>query len=105
MEVRRALHNRQEIDALDPRGRLDRRNEPMDDRTELGKLGRSHLTEIQEMPPGLEDDRSRTRLLQRSVLCEEVLAFDDVAPGRGASRNSDPVFRPSCFRQIWQSDR
>jgi hypothetical protein len=80
MEVRRALHNRQEIDALDPRGRLDRRNEPMDDRTELGKLGRSHLTEIQEMPPGLEDDRSCTGLLQRSVLCEEVLAFDDVAP-------------------------
>jgi len=80
MEVRRALHNGQEIDALNPCGSLNRRNKPMDDRTELGKLGRSHLTEIQEMPPGLEDDRSCTGLLQRTVLCEEVFAFDDVAP-------------------------
>jgi hypothetical protein len=83
VEVGRALHNRQEIDALDPRGRLDRRNEPMGGRTELGQLGRSHVTEVQEMPPGLEDDRSRAGLLQRGVLGEEVLAFDDVAPWPG----------------------
>jgi hypothetical protein len=55
----------------------------MDDRTELGKLGRSHLTEIQEMPPGLDDDRSCTGRLQRGVLDEEVLSFDDVAPWNG----------------------
>src|ERR1700677_3028104 len=29
VEVRRALHHRQVIDALDPCGRLDRRNEPV----------------------------------------------------------------------------
>ena len=81
--MRRALHNRQQIDALDPRGSLDRRNEPMDDRTELGKLGRSHLTEIQEMPPGFDYYRSRTGLLQRGVLCDEVLALDDVAAWAG----------------------
>lgn len=52
----------------------------MEDRTELGTLGWRHLTEIQEMPPGLDDDRSCTGLLQRGVLDEEVLAFDDVAP-------------------------
>ena len=82
--MRRALHNRQQIDALDSRGSLDRRNEPMDDRTELGKLGRSHLTEIQEMPPGLDDDRSRAGRLQRGVLDQEVLAFDDVAAWNGS---------------------
>jgi hypothetical protein len=48
------LHHRQVIDALDPGGSLDRRNEPMDDRTELGQLGRSHVAEVEEMPPGLE---------------------------------------------------
>jgi hypothetical protein len=53
--MRRALHQCQEIDALDPSSSLDRRNEPMEGRTELGKLGRSHLTEIQKMPPGLDD--------------------------------------------------
>jgi hypothetical protein len=35
------------------------------------------------MPPGLEDDRSCTGLLQRGVLSEEVLAFDDVAARAG----------------------
>jgi hypothetical protein len=35
------------------------------------------------MAPGFEDRRSRTRLLQRGVLGEEVLAFDDVAAGNG----------------------
>jgi hypothetical protein len=83
VEVGRALHNRQEIDALDIRGRLDRRNEPMEDRAELGALGWRHITEIQEMPPGLDDDRSCAGLLQRGVLDEEVLAFDDVASGNG----------------------
>ena len=77
----------------------------MEDRTEFGTLGRRHLTEIQEMPPGLDDDRSCTGLLQRGVLGEEVLAFNDVTPGRPESRSSDPVFRPSCFRQMLQSDR
>jgi hypothetical protein len=80
VEVGRALHHGQVIDALNPGGSLDRRNEPMEDRTELGTLGWRHLTGIQEIPPGLDDDRSRTGLLQRGVLGEEVLAFDDVAP-------------------------
>src|ERR1700685_2236618 len=35
------------------------------------------------MPPGFEDDRSCTGLLQRGVLGEEVLAFGDVAPWTG----------------------
>ena len=52
----------------------------MEDRTELGTLGWRHVAEIQKMPPGLDDDRSCTGLLQRGVLDEEVLAFDDVAP-------------------------
>lgn len=69
-----ALHQRQEIDAPDPGGRLDRRNEPMKDRTEFGTLGRRHLTEIQQMPPGLDDDRSRTGRLQRSVLDEVFIS-------------------------------
>ena len=55
----------------------------MEDRTEFGTLGWRHLTGIQEMPPGLDDDRSSTGLLQRGVLDEEVLAFDDVAPWNG----------------------
>jgi hypothetical protein len=105
VEVGRALHHGQVIDALNPGGSLDRRNEPMQDRTEFGTLGWRHLTEIQEMPPGLGNYRSCTGLLQRGVLDEEVLAFDDVAPGMGASRSSDPVVRPSCFRQMLQSDR
>ena len=105
MEVGRALHQRQEIDALDPGGALDRRDEPVQDRAELGTLGRRHLTEIQEMPPGFDDYRSCTGFLWRGVLGEEVLAFDDVAPRRPESRSSDPVFRPSCFRQMLQSGR
>ena len=32
------------------------------------------------MPPGLDDDRSCTGLLQRGVLGEEVLAIDHVVP-------------------------
>jgi hypothetical protein len=35
------------------------------------------------MPPGLDDDRPGAGLLQRGVLGEEVLAFDDVAPWNG----------------------
>src|SRR3984885_6929129 len=83
VEVRRALHHGQVVDALDPRGRLDPRNEPVQDRTEFGTLGGRHLPEVQEMPPGLDDDRSGTGLLQRGVLREEALAFDDVAPWTG----------------------
>ncbi len=77
----------------------------MEGRTELGKLGRSHLTEIQKMPPGLDDDRSCTGFLQGGVLDEEVLALDDVTPWTGDIQKLHPVFRPSCFRQILQSDR
>jgi hypothetical protein len=57
------------------------------------------------MPPSLDDDRSCTGRLEWGVLDEEVLTFDDVATWEGASRSSDPVFRPSCFRQMLQSDR
>jgi hypothetical protein len=35
------------------------------------------------MPPGLDDDRSCTGLLQRGMLGKEVLAFDDIAPWTG----------------------
>src|ERR1700722_1493411 len=35
------------------------------------------------MPPGLKYDRSRTGLLQRGVLGDEVLALDDVTPRSG----------------------
>jgi hypothetical protein len=35
------------------------------------------------MPPGLDDYRSCTGLLQRGVLGEEVLAFNDVAARTG----------------------
>jgi hypothetical protein len=77
--VGRALHQRQEIDALDPGGGLDRRDEPVQDRTEVGQLARSHLAEIQEVPPGFDDHRSCAGLLYRGVLGDEVLAFDDVA--------------------------
>jgi hypothetical protein len=91
--MRRALHQRQEIDALDPRGSLDRRNEPMGDRAEVCKLGRSHLTEIEKMPPGLEYDRSRTGFLQRGVLDDEVLALHDVAPGAGDVQKLRPRFQ------------
>jgi hypothetical protein len=55
----------------------------MEGGTELGKLGRIHLAEIQEMPPGFYDDRSCTGLLQRGVLGDEVLAFDDIAARTG----------------------
>jgi hypothetical protein len=50
-------------------------------RTELGKLGRRHLAEIQEMPPGLEDDRSRAGLLQRCVLGEGLFQLKSVGTG------------------------
>ncbi len=58
MEVVHSLHQRQEVDALDSCGSLDRRNEPMEKGTELGTFGWRHLTEIQQMPPSLDDDRS-----------------------------------------------
>jgi hypothetical protein len=35
------------------------------------------------MPPGFDDYRSCTGLLQRGVLGEEVLSFDDVASRTG----------------------
>jgi hypothetical protein len=58
MEVGGSLHQRQEVDALDSCGSLDRRNEPMEKGTELGTFGWRHVTEIQEVPPSLDDDRS-----------------------------------------------
>ena len=81
--MRRALHNRQEIDALDPRGSLDRRNEPMENGTELGTFGWRHFTEIQQMPPSFDDDRPGAGQLQRGVFGEEVLTFDDAATWQG----------------------
>jgi hypothetical protein len=83
MEVGRSLHQRQEVDALDFSGSLDRRNEPMEKGTELGTFGWRHFTEIQQMPPSLDDDRSCAGRLQRRVLDEEVLTFDDVATRAG----------------------
>jgi hypothetical protein len=79
VEVRRALHQRQEIDSVGSSGKLDRWHESFQDRTELGTLIRSHLAEIQEMPSGFDDNCSRIGHLYRGVLYEEVLAFDKVA--------------------------
>ena len=73
------LHQRQEVDALDSCDSLDRRYEPMENGTELGTFGGRHFTEIQQMPPSYDDDRSWAGRLQWSVLGHEVLAFDDVA--------------------------
>jgi hypothetical protein len=52
------------------------------DRAQLGALGWRHLGEIQEMPPGLDNDRSWTGLFQRGVL--GLLAADS-APALGGS--------------------
>ena len=101
VEVRHALHQRQEIDSVGASGNLERRDESFQDRTELGTFSRSHLAKIQEMSSGFDDYRSRIGQLQRGVLYEKMLPFDDVAPGGGAS--SWPW--PSCLRQIKQSDR
>src|ERR1700733_2869714 len=49
-----ALHQRKQVDALDSRGSLYRRDEAVDGRTELRNLGGRHFSEIQEVPPGLE---------------------------------------------------
>jgi hypothetical protein len=101
MEVRHALHQRQEIDSVGSRDNLERRDESFQDRTEFGTLSQRHLAKIQQMSSGFDDYRSRIGQLQRAVLYEKVLPFDDVAPRRGSF--SWPW--PSCFRQIKQSDR
>ena len=79
MEVGHPLHQRQEVDALDSCDSLDRRYEPMKNGTKLGTFGGRHFTEIQQMPPSYDDDRSWAGRLQWSVLGQEVLTFDDVA--------------------------
>jgi hypothetical protein len=58
VEVGCSLHQREEVDALDSRGGLDRRNEPMEKGAELGALGWRHLTVVQQVPPGFDDDRA-----------------------------------------------
>ena len=84
MEVGHMLHRRQEINSVGSSGGLERRDESFQDRTEFGTLSRSHLAKIQEMSSGFDDYRSRIGQLQRGVLNEKVLPFDDVAPrGRG----------------------
>ena len=105
MEVGRSLHQRQVVDALDSSGRLDRRNKPMEKGTELNTFGWRNFTEIQQMPPSFDDDCPCAGRFQRGVLDEKRLTFDDVASWAGASRSSDPVFRPSWCRQMLQSDR
>jgi hypothetical protein len=77
MKVGGSLHQRKEIDALDSRGRLDGRNHPMGNGTELGNFGSRHFTKIQQVPSRLDDDRSCAGRLQRGVLDEEVLTFED----------------------------
>jgi len=83
MEVGRSLHHGQVVDALDPGGRLDRRNEPMEKGAEIRALGGRHVTEVQQVAPRLNDDRPGAGLLERGVLDQEVLIFDDVATGDG----------------------
>ena len=65
----------------------------MGDRAELGQLGRGHLAEVQNVPPGLEYDRPRAGLLQRGVLNDEVLALDDVAAWTGDVQELRPRFQ------------
>jgi len=79
MEVGSPFHHRQEIDALRSGGSLDGWNEPMQKRTQLGTLECRHSTEIQQMPPSLDNDRPWTGFLKWGVLNEEVLTFDYVA--------------------------
>jgi hypothetical protein len=93
MEVSRSLHQGQEVDALDSCGGLDRRNEPMENGSELDTFGWRHFTEIQQMPPSFDDDGSCAGRLQRGVLDEEALAFDDVATGDGGVRELGPRFQ------------
>src|ERR1700689_4270051 len=93
VEVGRALHHCQVIDALDPGGGLDCRDQPVEDRTELGTLIWRHVAEIQQMPPGFDNDRSGAGLLQRGVLGEEVLALDDVASRPGDVQERRPRFQ------------
>jgi hypothetical protein len=90
MEVGRSLHQRQEVDALDSGGSLDRRNEPMKKGTELSTLGWRHISEVQHMPSCFDDDRSRAGLLQRGVLDDEVLTCDDVATWHGGVQERRP---------------
>ena len=79
MEVRHSLHQRQVEDALDSGGSLDGGNEPMEKGTEVGSFVRSHFAEVQQMTPRLDDDRSCASPLQRGVVDEVVLIFDDLA--------------------------
>jgi hypothetical protein len=107
----RPLHQSPVVDALDSGCNLDGRNEPMENGAELGTFDCRHLTEIQQMPPSFHDDRSCAGRLQRGMIDEEVIAFDDVAAwegcpgvltpysgspasGRYCSRTGDMRFRP-----------
>jgi hypothetical protein len=56
MEVGCSLHQGHEVEALDSCWSFDLRNEPMENRTELGAFGWVDFTEIQLMRPGLDDD-------------------------------------------------
>jgi hypothetical protein len=93
MEVGGSLHGRQVVDALNSCDGLDRRNDPMQERTELGAFGWRHFTEIQQMPPSLDDDRSSTGLLQRGVFDEEVFIFDDIATRDRGVQKLGPRFQ------------
>jgi hypothetical protein len=85
MEMRHALHQRQKVGAVGPSGSLDCRDDSFQDRAKLGTLCLRRLAKIQKMTSGSDDDCSRIGLLQRSVLHDEMLSFEDVA----ARRQSD----------------
>lgn len=103
MEVRCSLHQGQEVGALDSGGRLDRRNEPMEDGAELGALGwrispksnRWRLASTMTVP-ALDDFSGACSTRKYSPSTIEPA-------GRGPSRSADPVFRPSCCRQMFDS--
>jgi hypothetical protein len=75
---------------------FDCRNEPMDKGSEADNSFWRHVSEVQQVPPRLDDDRSGAGRLQRGVLDEVALIFEDGATRAGPSRSANPVFRPSC---------
>lgn len=90
MEVRCSLHQGQEVGALDSGGRLDRRNEPMEDGAELGALGwrispksnRWRLASTMTVP-ALDDFSGACSTRKYSPSTIEPA-------GRGPSRSADP---------------
>jgi hypothetical protein len=92
MEVSRSFHQRQVVHTLDCSGRLDGGNEAMEKGAESGNFARRHVTEIEHVPPRLDDDRACAGRLQRRMLDQEVLIFEDVTTWPGTVQELIPRF-------------